>query len=200
MYTLINGSPKPKDSNSLYFLKLVSSNLDNYNLYELRRDKYNDIIDSINLSDVIILSFPLYVDSPTSITLSFLDYFIDNQIDLKDKNIYIIINCGFREGQQNITAVNIIKRWCDKVGGNYGGSIMIGAGEIVGNNRFKFISRKALKKVKKFSSFIREKQTSDDIITTMDLFNNKMFCLVANAFWNKKAKKNNLSSSNVRIK
>ena len=200
MYTLISGSPKPINSNSLYFLKLLSSNLDEYNIFELKKNKYEEILESIDNSDVLVLAFPLYVDSPTSITLSFLDYIIDNNIKLKDKLIYAVINCGFREGEQNITAINIIKRWCEKVNTIYGGCIMIGAGEIVGKEKYKLISRKALNQLKKFYNIIKLKEKGLDIITTMDLLNNKLYCYMANLSWNKKGKINNLSNFDLMIK
>lgn len=200
MYTLISGSQKVINSNSLYFLKEISKNLDNYKIFELKKDKYKIIIESIEKSDGVVIAFPLYVDSPTSITLSFLDYIIDNNINLKKKKIYVVINCGFREGEQNITALNIIKKWCEKVGVIYNGSIMIGAGEIVGKKKFKFISFTALKKLKYFSKYIRLKQKSKDIITTMDLLNNKAYCYIANLSWNKKSKLNNLSKQDLIIK
>ncbi|MBQ9072832.1 MAG: flavodoxin family protein [Bacilli bacterium] len=200
MYTLINGSPKPKGSNSLYFLKNISSKLNKYKIYELKKNKYEEILKSINESDTIIFSFPLYVDSPTSIVLSFLDYIIDRKIKLDDKLIYIVINCGFREGKQNITAINIMKRWCEKVNAIYNGSIMIGAGEIIGKEKYKFISRKALKKLRYFTNAIKLKEKSADVIVTMDLLNNKLYCYMANLSWNKKGKLNNLSESDLKLK
>ena len=200
MYTLISGSPKPVDSNSLHFLKIISSYLEYYKIFELKKDKYEEIMDSIKNSDVIVISFPLYVDSPSSIILSFLDYIVDNNIDLSGKKIYTIVNCGFREGEQNITAVNIIKRWCDVTSATYATSIMIGAGEIVGKDKFKFLSRKATKDINKFANIVKLKEIKEDIITTMDLFNNKLFCYVANLSWKKKGKKKNLSDSDLRIK
>ena len=51
--------------------------------------------------------------------LNFLDYIVDNNINIYNKLIYVVINCGFREGEQNITALNIVKRWCEKVEANY---------------------------------------------------------------------------------
>ena len=107
MYTLISGSPKMSKSNSLHFLNIVKEKLNKSNIFELKYHRYKDIIDSINTSNVIVFSFPLYVDSPPSLTLEFLDYIIDNNIKMNNKLVYIIINCGFREGEQNITAVNI---------------------------------------------------------------------------------------------
>lgn len=200
MYTLINGSPKPQISNSLHFLKMISPLIDNAQLFDLRKNKYKEILDSVQKSEVIILAFPLYVDSPTSLMLEFLDYIIDNNINFKDKLVYVIINCGFRDGKQNITATNIIKRWCEKVGAIYGCSIQIGAGEIVGKNKFKFVSRKALKKIKEFSNIIKEKRQSTDIITTMDFINDKLYCYLANISWQKSGKKHSLSDNDLRIK
>lgn len=198
MYTIINGSPKVINSNSSYFINMITKNLDEYNVFELKKGNYNNIINSMNKSKTIILSFPLYVDSPTSITLSFLDYIIDNEITLKDKSIYVIINCGFREGEQNITALNIVKRWCEKVDANYKGAILIGAGEIVGKKKYKFISNKVLKNLKEFSNIIKE-DNAKEIITTMDLLNDKLYCILANLSWNKKGKRNNLTKKELKI-
>ena len=200
MYTLISGSPKITNSNSLYFLKSISEYLDEYNIFEIKKKKYNEILNSIDKSDIIVFAFPLYVDSPTSIMLNFLDYIIDKKISLENKLIYVIVNCGFREGKQNITAVNIMKRWCQKVNATYGSSILIGAGEIVGKEKYKFISKKAIKDIKFFANIVKEKQTHEDIITTMDLINNKFYCYLANLSWNKKGKINGLSKSELRIR
>lgn len=200
MYTLISGSPKPILSNSLYFLNIIKEKLDKSVLYQLKKDNYNDILDNIKLSHSIVFAFPLYVDSPTSITLKFLDYIIDNKVNIEGKNIYVIINCGFREGEQNITALNIIKKWCSKTNNIYKGSILIGSGEIVGKAKYKYVSRKALKKLDEFSSYIVEKEHSPDIITTMDYLNNNMYCYMANLSWSKKGKKNKLTKDNLRIK
>lgn len=199
MYTIINGSPKVINSNSSYFINIITKNLDQYNIYKLKDEDFNNIIDNINKSDTIILAFPLYVDSPTSITLSFLDYIIDNNLNLKDKLVYVIINCGFREGEQNITALNIVKRWCEKVKANYKGSILIGAGEIVGKKKYKFISNKVLKNLKEFSNIIKEKKEKE-IITTMDLLNNKIYYILANLSWNKKGRINNLTKKELKYK
>lgn len=197
MYTLINGSHKVKNSNSLYFLKLLGNNLDSFNIYNLKFDSYEEIINNIEQSDTIILAFPLYVDCPTSMTLKFLDYIYDNKIFLNKKNLYAIINCGFKEGEQNITALNIIKRWCYKVNANYKGAILIGAGEIVGNPKYKLICRNAIKNLKEFSTYIKSKKKCNEYITTMDLLNSKTYCYLANKSWNKKGKVNKLTKKDI---
>lgn len=200
MYTLISGSPKPIDSNSMYFLKKISSSLDNYKIFNLKKKKYEDIIESIIESDTIVFAFPLYVDSPTSITLEFLDYIFDQKIDLSDKKIYVVINCGFREGEQNLKALQIMKQWCQKVNAVYSGAILIGAGEIVGKERYRLVSKKALKKINEFAGNIKLKKENADIITTMDYLNNQGYCYLANLSWTKRGKKNNLSEEDLRQK
>lgn len=200
MYTLINGSGKLNISNSFCFLELISTNLNNYSYFDLKRDDYDEILEDIKKSDVIIFAFPLYIDSPTSLTLEFLDYIIDKKIKLENKLIYAVINCGFRDGSQNITAVNIIKSWCLKVGAEYASSIMIGAGEVVGKDKFRFISKRALKDIKRFAEVVEFKQKEDDIITTVDLLNDKLYCLLANLSWIKKGRKNNLTNIDLRAK
>lgn len=200
MYTLINGSQKNHKSNSRYFLDYISKYLDDYNIYDLKYDSFNDTIDSIINNNTIVLAFPLYVDSPNSLTLKLLDYIYDNNIDLSNKKLYVIINCGFREGIHNITALNIIKNWANKVKIEYTGSILIGAGEIVGKEEYSYITSIATNKLKKFSKCIKDNKNSKDIITTMDLLTNRIYCMFANHSWTKKGKFNKLTKNDLRVK
>ena len=198
MYTLISGSPKVKPSNSMFFLSKIKPLLEEYSLYELKKHKYDEIINSINDSEVIVLAFPLYVDSPPSLTLEFLDYLIDNKVNLKGKQIYTIINCGFRDGNQNTTASQIISSWCKKVNAKYSGSLLIGAGEVVGNKKYKYISAKAMKKLNKFSNIIKNKEITEDIITTVDILNDNLYCFFANLSWTNDGKKYKLTKEELK--
>jgi hypothetical protein len=200
MYTLICGSPKIGKSNSRNFLNTVCSKIDDYKLFELKDDNYDEILDSINNSSILVFAFPLYVDSPTSITLKFMDYVIDNKIKLSGKMVYFIVNCGFLEGKQNITAINVVKRWCNKVDAIYGSSLLIGAGEIIGNKQYSFISNNARKKLNEFANTISLKLIKDDVITSADILTNRLFCFFANIFWTKDGKRYRLSREDLRIK
>ena len=199
MYTLINGSQKNHKSNSRYFLDYISKYLDDYTIYDLKYDDFNNIVDSIINTDTIIIAFPLYVDSPNSLTLKLLDYIYDTNIDLSNKKLYVIINCGFREGIHNITALNIIKNWASKVNIEYSGSILIGAGEIVGKEKYSYITSIARNKFKKFSKCIKVNKNKKDIITTIDLLTNRLYCMFANSSWTKKGKINNLTKDDLKI-
>lgn len=197
MHTLINGSQKKSNSNSRNFLECISNNLDEYSILDLIKDDYNEILESINKSSTIVLAFPLYVDSPNSLTLNFLDYIYDNSINLKRRKVYAIINCGFKEGEQNITALNVIKRWCKKVNAQYSGAILIGAGETLGNLKHKIIGNDLSKKLHKFSINVSCYKTFDELITTLRLVDNRLFCIIGNSFWNKKGRKNGLRRKDI---
>ncbi len=199
MFTLINGSPRNNKSNSKYFLSFIEQKLDNYNLFYINKDKFCTILDSINTSDTIVFSFPLYVDSEPSSLLSFMDYIIDNNIDISNKKVYAVVNCGFLEGEQNITAIEIIKRWCYKTNTIYSGSILIGAGEIVGKKKYQLITKKALKKLNIFAENVLNQKEFDDILTTMSFMNPRLYCTLANISWAKNGRKNGLSNDELRM-
>ena len=198
MYTLINGSQKLEKNNSKYFLNYISKYLNEFNLFDLKSDSYEKILESINNSNSIVFAFPLYVDSPNTVTLSFLDYIFDNNIKI-NKNIYFIINCGFREWQHNLTALNIVKSWCIKVGAKYGGSVLIGAGEVVGNKKYKLLSKKIYHHLRLLSNDIKN-NISNEYKGTISLINNSLYCKIANISWNKKGSINNLSKKDIRVK
>ena len=198
MYTLISGSPKIKPSNSMFFLNKIKPYLEEYSIYELKKHQYGEIIQSIEESEVIVLAFPLYVDSPTSLTLGFLDYIIDNKIDLKGKQVYNIINCGFRDGNQNTTAANIMTAWCKKNNATYSGSLLIGAGEVIGDKKYKYISNKAMNSLNKFGKIIKNKEITEDIITTVDILNDRLYCFFANLSWTKNGKKFKLTKEELK--
>lgn len=199
MFTLINGSPRNNRSNSKYFLSFIEQKLDNYNLFYINKDKFCTILDSISISDAIVFSFPLYVDSEPSSLLSFMDYIIDNNIDISNKKVYAVVNCGFLEGEQNITAIEIIKRWCYKTNTIYSGSILIGAGEIVGKKKYQLITKKALKELNIFAENVLNQKKFDDIITTMSFMNPRLYCTLANISWSKNGRKNGLSNDELRM-
>ena len=197
MYTLINGSSKIVPSNSFYFLNYISKDLEQFKIVSLKNDNYKDIINSVEKSRVLVLAFPLYVDSPNTWTLKFLDYIFDKKMNLNNKKLYVIINCGFKEGEHNLTALNIIKAWCERVNIDYYGALLIGAGEVVGDKKYRFLSNSVHKYLNKLSKSIKREEIFNDTITTMDLLTNKMYCKIANIFWTKSAKKNGLIKKNI---
>lgn len=82
-------------------------------------------------SDVLVLVFPLYVDSIPSQLLQFLIN-LEGLNDLNhDMMVYCIVNNGFFEGTQNYIALQQMKNWCAAANLNWGQGVGIGAGEML---------------------------------------------------------------------
>lgn len=135
--SLVNGSPKVKDSASGVVLKelqtLLSPENEIVNLHFSKQQPGNGDPETLKNSDVIVFAFPLYVDSLPSHLVSCL---IQLEETLKKAashscRVYAIANCGFYEGRQNRLALNMIECWCAKAGLIWSGGLGIGTGGMI---------------------------------------------------------------------
>ena len=127
---LLNGSPKYKDSASEHYLDILYNNLDkNYYIEEERMLFLNDTLKhKIKNADILVISTPLYADNLPSHVLDFLIKIGD--LNLTNKMIYLIINCGFLEGIHNIVAFKTINNFCNYHHIKFMGGLGIGGGPI----------------------------------------------------------------------
>ena len=51
--------------------------------------------------------------------------------DLSGKQVYVVSNLGFYEGQQICNLFDIVRNWCERMQMVYGGGLAIGAGPMV---------------------------------------------------------------------
>lgn len=131
---LINGSPKAKDSSSGIVLNEIKKLLEKrMNIEELSMRKPligKQDFDALNNCDVLVFSFPLYVDGIPSQLLSCLiqleNFYTQNQN--KKIIVYAIANCGFYEGKQADAAIDILKNFCIKAGLLWGQAVGLGGG------------------------------------------------------------------------
>lgn len=133
--SLINGSPKAKDSSSGMILEeletLLSPFHDIVNLHVRKKQLSGEELKLMENSEVMVLAFPLYVDALPSHLLSCLmqlEQHLKNSGIHRKHRVYAIVNCGFYEGEQNIHALEIIENWCARTGIVYGGGLGVGAG------------------------------------------------------------------------
>ena len=131
---IINGSPRGKKSNSEILIKYLCSLLEGHKInkyYSFSSKIHSEIKSEIHNADVLIFSFPLYIDSIPSSLLDILLKFEEEKIINSKTKIYCIVNNGFFEGKQNQMAILQMKNWCQKTGAEWGQGIGIGAGEIL---------------------------------------------------------------------
>ena len=122
-----------------------------------------------------------------------MEYIQNNKIDISNKKIYTIINCGFWEAKHNRTASLIIENFAKKNKAKYMGSFNIGAGEIVGKCEkfwlYKLISIPFLIKIKKFKECI---DNGSEIIleTTIRPMTKRLYVFMANINWKRQMVRN----------
>ncbi len=130
--TLINASPKRKDSSSGKLLGLLKSNFtNNVDVSEICFLDKNVSAEQkllLNRSDVIVFAAPLYVDGLPGHLLSCLQQIEQEKAVNHNACVYGIINCGFYEGIHTRIALKILRNWCDKVGIQWCGGLGIGGG------------------------------------------------------------------------
>jgi hypothetical protein len=141
---LLVGSPKGPNSssNSLgsYLLeKLQTKGLTTKTIYlsqNLASDqKHAALLEQVDQSDLIILAFPLYIDSLHSHVIKTLELIADHRKasgEPAKKTFMAIINSGFPEATQNQTALNICRLFARDVGFDWAGGLAMGGGGMIG--------------------------------------------------------------------
>lgn len=204
----INGSPRKKRSGSSYLIseltKLLSDDVNTKEYFIGNLMKNNTLLDEIITYDKIIFVSPLYADCFPSTMLEFMAYFEDF-IKAKDNiklDMYCMINCGFIEGTQNKTAINIMKNYCNRLSFNWRFGVGIGGGEFMTGSKDMPLNSRMKKPV--YNAFLTLKEdienNSNPLVNSI-LVNAKIpkfiFKFAGNAGWKSMAKKNNLKPKDL---
>lgn len=180
-YLYVNCSPKLSKSNSYNILKKISED-EILNLYI-----EENILNKIENTDTLVLSMPLYIDSPPYKVIELFETL--KRKNIKRKNIYIITNCGFLEPKQNDISDEIVKNFCLENNWNYKGSFKIGSGEIIGkynkNKIYRILSNDFIKKANKFKENIL-KNNYVELSTTIKPMTQNLFIKFANHSFKRK--------------
>lgn len=139
---LLVGSPRTRNSNSNSIgeylfdqLRTQSITTDKIYLYTVLRtpEKLRAFDEAIEAADLIVLAFPLYVDSLPSPVIELLEYIAANRKGLKRRGqlFAAIANCGFPEAQHNMTALRICELFAGHAGFEWAGSLALGGGEAI---------------------------------------------------------------------
>ena len=204
---IINGSQKSGESNTGIILDELNSlvkkehEVINYvlGLIGITSEIYKEII----TSDVIVLAFPLYIDSIPSNVLKILIGLEDfiKKGSVKDIFMYAIINNGFYEGKQTRIAFEIIRNWCEHTGIRFGGGIGQGAGEMIGATKNIPLSKGPFNNLGRELKFLMEKIEVKETFGTKYLspyFPRFLWRFMAkHTFWHPMAYKNKLKKKDI---
>lgn len=118
----LNASPKLRNSASGVLLtdlkecvlkEIKDAEVTDINLH--KPEVSEETIELIKNMDILVFSFPLYVDGLPSHFLSCLCQLQRLDFGQKSIGVYGIANCGFYEGKQNECALHILENWCSRM-------------------------------------------------------------------------------------
>lgn len=207
--TIINGSPKPKNSLSEYLISELKNFLgveQTIQSFHINNNtSFQKEMESIANCNLLIFSFPLYVDGIPSHMIRFLED-LEHFIKLNSKKtitVYSMVNCGFIEGKQNRLALQMIENWCKKAGLVFGQGLGVGGGEMLNSIRSVPIGHGPKKDfgkaLKTFADNIKKCSVKSNIFVSPN-FPRFAFILAANHMWNSRAKTNKLTKKDLFAK
>jgi multimeric flavodoxin WrbA len=136
----INGSPKLGNSNSKKVISMVQDMLRGdaewvvVTPIEVERRQLILDMSSIVEADVLLFAFPLYVDGIQASLLRFMMHYVAKLKENRPKRsqrLFAIANCGFYEGIQNESALQMMACFCETAGIDWCGGVGIGTGEMI---------------------------------------------------------------------
>jgi len=136
---LLVGSPRTKQSTSASLGGYLFEQLERYNVKTQTaqiyttinsKDRMNEMHKAIDNADLVLLAFPLYVDSLPAPVIATLEKIAEYRKD-KDSPIRFasIANCGFPEAHHNDTALAICSEFARQNNFAWMGSLALGGGE-----------------------------------------------------------------------
>lgn len=136
--TAINGSPKLKDGVS----GMLISQLEHISEIEIPTFQAVQLLQpgddaaqfaALLDTDVLLIVFPLYVDSLPAPLLKVLTL-LERAAKLSNRKlptVYAVVNCGFYDAVHNRLAFQMIENFCSRAGLSWGYGIGIGGGGII---------------------------------------------------------------------
>ncbi|EKQ55022.1 MULTISPECIES: hypothetical protein [unclassified Clostridium] len=205
---IINGSPRKGKGTSGYLIneliKLFNGNIRVKEYYISNLIANKTLLSEITSYNKIIFVSPLYADCFPSTMLEFMSVFEEF---IKEKgnvklDMYCLVNCGFIEGTQNKTAINIMKNYCNRLKFNWRCGVGLGGGEfIAGSKDMPLNSRMKRPVYNAFLALKEDIENSSYEIKNDILTNAKMpkfiFKIAGNLAWKAMAKKNNLKPKDL---
>ena len=198
--TLINGSPKVKNSASGILLETIENIVNgraeikhlHYRKANSAEQPAGKAVD-IETSDALVFAVPLYVDGIPGHLLACLEALDNENAEMKGKYVYGISNCGFYEGDQARFALDILKNCCVKSGAVWGGGIGIGGGGAVTSMpQLKDVSKAkspVAKEMVRLTENMLNKRTQENVYPSI-LLPRGIYQAAAHMNWKRKIRKN----------
>lgn len=197
--TYINGSPKAQNSSSSFLLQAMEERLSTATIlwhHSIHIDRIS-LLEDISESQAILIAFPLYVDGIPSHLIDLMKSIECNKNFKNKPTVYVIVNCGFYEGEQNSLALSMLQIWAEKCDFQWGYGIGIGAGGMLQTAPIGKGSNTSIGKVfDVLTQDILKCKSKHNIFTNPD-FLRFLYFRLGHMSWKKQAKANKLSVNSL---
>jgi multimeric flavodoxin WrbA len=138
---LLIGSPKAKPSTSAALGQYLAQGLEGRNWQvemlkvrpRLRESEVQaQLLEAVDRTDLILLAFPLYNDSPpylVTYALQLIAAWRRTLVRTKPQHMMVIVNNGFPEPHHNLPAVAVCRRFAEECRLHWAGGLIVGGGE-----------------------------------------------------------------------
>ena len=205
---LLIGSPKVKNSTSESLGNYLVEGLnkkgwiyEKLNILSTLKNDEEELIQKVNDTDLLIISFPLYVDSLPSSLIKAIELIGVNRREKKNEtnqSLVAIVNSGFPEAFQSDTALRICESFSKKANFKWLGGLAMGCGPTINGRPIEAFGGMT-KKIVTALDMATEAIINDEIISSeaIEIMANKMFptwlyTLVASQTWKGQAKRYNM--------
>ena len=201
---LLNGSMRSESGNSAKLaLQLGRTLKQDCEIVELKRysKKMPDLLSLLASAESVVLCTPLYVDGLPAQVIRFMEY-AERYSGLLSGNIYVLANMGLYESRQLVNLFSAVKQWCQQIHCSYCGGLGVSAGELVGP-LMGFIpfgvgtTKTIAKGMDQLADAIRHGKECGEIYAEPYCFPRSLYIAIANAGWNRAAKKNGIRRSDL---
>jgi NAD(P)H-dependent FMN reductase len=99
-----------------------------------KEEARGDLLEKVDRADMVVLAFPLYVDSlPATVvsTLELIQGHRARQTAGRHQRLLAIVNCGFPESYHNDTAAAICRKFAEETGFEWAGALLLGGGGMI---------------------------------------------------------------------
>ncbi len=194
---LLIGSMRARSGNSAKLARKLGERLrDGYEIVPLPRylARPAELYSALESAETLVLCVPLYVDGLPAQVIRFLEGL--RQYPRRGiRRVYVLANMGLYESSQLVNLFSAVKQWCGKTGTEYCGGLGVSAGELLGAltgvTPFRLgPTRRVAEGMDALADAIRRGNRTEDIYAEPFGFPRSLYIGIANANWNRTARKN----------
>jgi hypothetical protein len=203
---LLVGSPRGNKSNSFslgsFLMKKLSEDGVETTTMMVKdmlksEERIQDMLKVIDRTELIVLAFPLYVDSIPAMDIKLLKIISEHRsASTDDKGFIPIVNCGFPEAFHNGTAISICRNFASRANLEWRGGLSLGGGMALASRPLEEAGGGARNIVKSLEMAAQSLARGEPIPKeseermSLPIAPKWIFIRVGNSWWKKQAKEN----------